>query len=140
MEGDVVPQVRAFLEQAALRLQTVGGVARERIVLDPGIGFGKTVAQNFSLLARQAELLADGYALLVGWSRKSSLGAATAVQGVARPSLAMLVASSVAAARSGGGAGGLDRACARCAADGAGAAGLGTPCVRRQHFVTVTNQ
>jgi dihydropteroate synthase len=96
MEGDVVPQVRAFLEQAALRLQT-RGVARERIVLDPGIGFGKTVAQNFSLLARQAELLADGYALLAGWSRKSSLGAATAVDGKP-PEPVMRVASSVAAA------------------------------------------
>jgi dihydropteroate synthase len=96
MEGDVVPQVRAFLAQAALRLQT-RGVARERIVLDPGIGFGKTVAQNFSLLARQAELLADGYALLAGWSRKSSLGAATAVDGKP-PEPVMRVASSVAAA------------------------------------------
>jgi dihydropteroate synthase len=52
-------------------------VARERIVLDPGIGFGKTVAQNFSLLARQQELLAAGYPVLAGWSRKSSLAAAT---------------------------------------------------------------
>ena len=96
MEGDVVPQVRAFLAQATARLQT-RGVARERIVLDPGIGFGKTVAQNFSLLARQAELLADGYALLAGWSRKSSLGAATAVDGKP-PEPVMRVASSVAAA------------------------------------------
>ena len=52
-------------------------VPGERIVLDPGIGFGKTVAQNFSLLARQRELLDDGYPLLAGWSRKSSLGAVT---------------------------------------------------------------
>jgi len=44
-------------------------------VLDPGIGFGKTVAQNFALLARQQELLAAGYPLLAGWSRKSSIGA-----------------------------------------------------------------
>jgi dihydropteroate synthase len=54
---------------------------RERIVLDPGIGFGKTVAQNFSLLARQGELSKDGYPLLVGWSRKSSLGAVAAMDG-----------------------------------------------------------
>jgi dihydropteroate synthase len=46
-------------------------------LLDPGIGFGKTVAQNFELLARQAELLDLGHALLLGWSRKSSLGAVT---------------------------------------------------------------
>ena len=76
MQGDVVPQVRDFLVQTADALQAQG-VARQRIVLDPGIGFGKTVAQNFSLLARQAELCASGYALLAGWSRKSSLAAAT---------------------------------------------------------------
>lgn len=74
MEGDVLPAVQAFLQQAAQDLR-YRGVARERIVLDPGIGFGKTVAQNFSLLARQGELLAAGYPLLAGWSRKSSLGA-----------------------------------------------------------------
>jgi dihydropteroate synthase len=44
-------------------------------VLDVGIGFGKTVAQNFSLLARQQEILAAGYPLLAAWSRKSSLAA-----------------------------------------------------------------
>ncbi len=96
MDGDVVPQVRVFLAQATVRLQT-RGVARERIVLDPGIGFGKTVAQNFSLLARQAELLADGLPLLAGWSRKSSLGAVTAVDGKP-PEPAARVAASVAAA------------------------------------------
>jgi len=74
MEGDVLPAVQSFLQQAAQDLRALG-VARERIVLDPGIGFGKTVAQNFSLLARQSELLAAGYPLLAGWSRKSSLGA-----------------------------------------------------------------
>lgn len=74
MEGDVLPAVSAFLADAAQGLRT-RGVAQERIVLDPGIGFGKTVAQNFSLLARQGELLGLGYALLAGWSRKSSLGA-----------------------------------------------------------------
>ena len=72
MAGDVVVQVRAFLQSRAQTLQA-RGVAKERIVLDPGIGFGKTVAQNFSLLARQRELLASGHALLAGWSRKSSL-------------------------------------------------------------------
>jgi len=76
MEGDAVAQVRAFLEQQAQALRALG-VAAERIVVDPGIGFGKTVAQNFALLARQRELLASGHALLAGWSRKSSLGHVT---------------------------------------------------------------
>jgi dihydropteroate synthase len=74
MEGDVLPQVATFLQQSAQELQALG-VGKARIVLDPGIGFGKTVVQNFSLLARQGELLAAGYPLLAGWSRKSSLGA-----------------------------------------------------------------
>ena len=76
MEGDAVPQVLAFLRarSAALRAR---GVAAERIAWDPGIGFGKTVEQNFALLARQQELENDGYAVLAGWSRKSSLGAVT---------------------------------------------------------------
>jgi len=74
MEGDVVPQVLSFLEQAAHQLQAAG-VARARIVLDAGVGFGKSVAQNFSLLARQKEFLTLGYPLLAAWSRKSSLAA-----------------------------------------------------------------
>ena len=76
MEGDAVPQVLSFLKRAALDLQALG-VDRQRIVLDYGIGFGKTVEQNFALLARQDELLVLGYPLLAGWSRKSSLGAVT---------------------------------------------------------------
>lgn len=74
MQGDIVPQVLHFLERAAQRLQTAG-VDKARIVLDTGVGFGKTVAQNFSLLARQREFLAAGYPLLAAWSRKSSLAA-----------------------------------------------------------------
>lgn len=77
MQGDVVPQVLSFLEQSALNLYGLG-VEKTRIMLDPGIGFGKTVAQNFALLARQSELLAAGYPLLAGWSRKSSLAGMTA--------------------------------------------------------------
>ncbi|WP_394756003.1 dihydropteroate synthase [Rhodoferax sp.] len=77
MEGDVVPQVLSFWEQTTQTLRGLG-VEKARIVVDPGIGFGKTVAQNFALLARQTELLGAGYPLLVGWSRKSSLAAATA--------------------------------------------------------------
>lgn len=76
MQGDVLPQVAEFLQQAAQRIQNQG-VHAHRICLDPGIGFGKTVRQNFSLLARQSELLALGYPLLAGWSRKSSLAAVT---------------------------------------------------------------
>jgi len=76
MEGDAVPQVRSFLAQATAALQGTG-VAPARIAWDPGIGFGKTVEQNFALLARQRELLADGYPLVAGWSRKSSLGNVT---------------------------------------------------------------
>ena len=72
MEGDVVQQVLCFLEQSAQRVQATG-VDRERIVLDSGVGFGKTVAQNFSLLSRQREFLAAGYPLMAAWSRKSSL-------------------------------------------------------------------
>jgi dihydropteroate synthase len=75
MEGDAVPQVREFLEARANALR-LRGVDVARIAWDPGIGFGKTVDQNFSLLARQKELLA-GYPLVIGWSRKSSLGTVT---------------------------------------------------------------
>lgn len=76
MEGDVVPQVQSFLERAAVILQQQG-VQKHRIAIDPGIGFGKTVAQNFELLARQRQVRTGGYALVVGWSRKSSLAAVT---------------------------------------------------------------
>lgn len=74
MEGDIVPQVLSFLQRIALELHAAG-LAKDRIVLDTGVGFGKTVAQNFSLLARQREFLALGYPLLAAWSRKSSLAA-----------------------------------------------------------------
>lgn len=76
MEGDAVPQVRDFL-QARTQALLGAGVARERVVWDPGIGFGKIVEQNFALLARQAEIAAGGFPILAGWSRKSSLGAVT---------------------------------------------------------------
>lgn len=76
MQGDVLAPVSDFLRQRAEVLKQQG-VAASRITLDPGIGFGKTVEQNFSLLARQSELLSIGYPILAGWSRKSSLGAVT---------------------------------------------------------------
>ena len=92
MEGAIVGEVASFLGERANALQEQG-VHRPRIALDPGVGFGKTVAQNFSLLSEQEKLLQLGYPLLVGWSRKSSLGAIT---GVADPS--ERTTSSVAAA------------------------------------------
>ena len=76
MEGLAIPAVIAFLQDRAQALME-RGVSKERIALDPGVGFGKTVAQNFELLAHQNQLSSLGYPLLVGWSRKSSLGAVT---------------------------------------------------------------
>ena len=76
MQGDAVPQVAAFLDEASRSLRALG-VNASRIAWDPGIGFGKTVEQNFALLARQDRLLAGGYPLVAGWSRKSSLGNVT---------------------------------------------------------------
>jgi dihydropteroate synthase len=76
MEGDAVPQVFAFLQDISTSLRQLG-IDRARIAWDPGIGFGKTVEQNFALLARQHELIASGYPLVAGWSRKSSLGTVT---------------------------------------------------------------
>jgi dihydropteroate synthase len=99
MEGDAVPLVVAFLQKHAKGLRDAG-VAAERIVLDYGIGFGKTVEQNFALLARQSELLALGYPLLAGWSRKSSLGRVTG-QDVARERVAASVAAAVLAVERG---------------------------------------
>ena len=98
MQGDVVPQVQAFLADAARKLRALA-VDASRIVLDPGIGFGKTVAQNFALLARQQELLAPGYPLLAGWSRKSSLGAVTGIADASERLLPSVVAAVLAAER-----------------------------------------
>jgi dihydropteroate synthase len=91
MQGDVVAQVTGFLAERIQALERKG-IARKRICIDPGIGFGKTVEQNFALLANQQELLALGYPVVSGWSRKSSLGA---VSGAAADDR---VAASVAAA------------------------------------------
>ena len=98
MTGDVVPQVSAFLTQCADALRALGVEAR-RIVLDPGIGFGKTVAQNFALLARQPELLAAGYPLLAGWSRKSTLGAVSGIETAAQRLLPSVAAALLAVER-----------------------------------------
>ena len=74
--ADVLTEVSALLQDRLTAL-TTRGVAADRIVLDPGIGFGKTVEHNVELLRRQRELLSLGRPLLVGWSRKSTLGALT---------------------------------------------------------------
>jgi dihydropteroate synthase len=73
---DVVAEVGAFLAERA-QAARAAGVAADRIVLDPGIGFGKRPEHNLALLSRQAELLRLGHPLLLGWSRKSTLGAVT---------------------------------------------------------------
>lgn len=73
---DVVADVASFLGH---RLQAViaAGVQSARVILDPGIGFGKTAAHNWALMQRQTELLSLGRPILVGWSRKSTLGVLT---------------------------------------------------------------
>jgi dihydropteroate synthase len=71
--ADVVDDVRAFLEER-MEFAVLGGVAEERILLDPGIGFGKTVLHNLTLLLRLEELAAIGRPLVVGTSRKSFIG------------------------------------------------------------------
>ena len=76
MTGDAVVQVRDFLK-SRVDVLLERGVSSQRLVLDYGIGFGKTVEQNCDLLARQKELLALGLPLLAGWSRKSTLGKIT---------------------------------------------------------------
>jgi len=80
MEGNVVAAVIDFLQERVAALKD-GGIASRRLVLDPGIGFGKTVQQNFQLLACQDQLLSLDLPILAGWSRKSSLGAVLAQAG-----------------------------------------------------------
>jgi dihydropteroate synthase len=70
---DVVSDVKAFLEQR-LACAVAAGIREELVCLDPGIGFGKAVEHNFELVRRLAELVAIGRPIVVGFSRKSSLG------------------------------------------------------------------
>lgn len=74
--ADVVAEVAQFLGERSERLREAG-IAAERIVLDPGYGFAKQSEQNLQLLREQERLLALGYPLLVGWSRKKTLGDVT---------------------------------------------------------------
>jgi dihydropteroate synthase len=73
---DVVSEVKRFLEER-IAFAVAHGVAEERIILDPGIGFGKSVAHNLELLRRLSELVALGRPVLIGTSRKSFIGALT---------------------------------------------------------------
>ncbi len=88
---NLIEEVRLFLKERADAALAAGIVAKS-IVLDPGFGFGKTVGQNFELLARTQDFLSLGYSLLYGMSRKSSLGAVTG-----KASASERVVSSVAA-------------------------------------------
>ncbi len=96
MTGDASQQVQTFLD-ARIRALAELGVSADRIVLDPGVGFGKTAQQNLVLLARQADWCVPGYPVLAAWSRKSTLGSVLSVEGQT-PSPEDRVHASVAAA------------------------------------------
>jgi dihydropteroate synthase len=74
--GDVLGEVRDYLAQRIAACEAAG-IGRSRIAVDPGFGFGKTDQHNLSLLRRLPDLAVLGVPLLVGWSRKSSLGRIT---------------------------------------------------------------
>jgi dihydropteroate synthase len=74
--GDVVGEVREYLERRVAACE-IAGIERDRIVVDPGFGFGKTAAHNFRLLRELPTIAGLGLPVLAGWSRKSSLGAVT---------------------------------------------------------------
>ena len=74
--GNVVEDVRRFLLQRAEACQAAG-IARERIALDPGLGFGKSVQENVDLIAGAGRLAEAGYPVLIGASRKSFIGKLT---------------------------------------------------------------
>jgi dihydropteroate synthase len=93
---DVVADVAAFLE-ARLRFAGDAGIREELICIDPGIGFGKTVEQNFELVRRLPELAALGRPILIGFSRKSSLGRVLGQRGAKTGPLSASVAAAVAA-------------------------------------------
>jgi dihydropteroate synthase len=93
---DVASDVAAFLEER-LRFAVDAGIDERRICLDPGIGFGKTVEQNFELVARLDVLLRLGRPVLIGFSRKSSLGRLLGDRTARTGSLAASLAAAVAA-------------------------------------------
>jgi dihydropteroate synthase len=96
VRGDVVSEVKAFLEQR-LAFAVAEGIREEHVCLDPGIGFGKTVEQNFELVRRLDELVALGRPVLVGFSRKSSLGRILGDPGATTGSVAASIGAAVAA-------------------------------------------
>lgn len=77
--GGVVEGVRAYLRDRA-EAAMAAGVAREAIVIDPGLGFGKSVEQNYQLIARTGELMELGFPILSAASRKSFIGSATGIE------------------------------------------------------------
>ena len=81
---EVMKDVIAGLRRS-VAIARKSGVAKSRIILDPGIGFGKSFAQNYELLQKLPQLAKLGYALLVGTSRKGFLGATLAREGLAAP-------------------------------------------------------
>jgi dihydropteroate synthase len=93
---DVVSDVKAFLE-ARLALAVEAGIREEHVCLDPGIGFGKTVEHNLELVRRLDELVAIGRPILVGFSRKSTLGKLTGDPSARTGSAAASVGAAVAA-------------------------------------------
>jgi dihydropteroate synthase len=93
---DVASEVAAFLEER-LRVAVDAGISEDRIALDPGIGFGKTVQQNFELVRRLDVLTALGRPVVVGFSRKSSLGRIVGDPTATTGSLAASIAAAVAA-------------------------------------------
>jgi dihydropteroate synthase len=93
---DVVDEVRAFLEER-LSFAVAAGIGEDRICLDPGIGFGKTVAHNLELIARLDEIVALGRPVLVGASRKRFLGRILGEEGALTGPLPASVAVAVVA-------------------------------------------
>ena len=93
---DVVSEVAAFLEER-LAFAVAAGIPEERICLDPGIGFGKTVEHNFELVRRLGQLTALGRPVVVGFSRKSSLGRLLGDSQATTGSVAASVGAAVAA-------------------------------------------
>jgi dihydropteroate synthase len=89
--GNVVAEVRDYLA-GRIGACEQAGIARDRIVADPGFGFGKTVEHNLTLLKRLPELAALGVPLAAGWSRKSSLGRITGRDTGARLSASLTAA------------------------------------------------
>jgi dihydropteroate synthase len=76
MQGDVVHLVHDFF-RAQFQRTDAAGIDKQRLMFDPGIGFGKTVEQNYQLLANLKFIAETGYPLVLGVSRKSMIGAVT---------------------------------------------------------------